>query len=364
LKQVKIGLVGLGGMAPVHLEQIRQIPGAAISAICDISGEKLAEWGDKLQIGSQSRYSQFEQLILDPEVDAVLSVTPNHMHYEINRFCLLNGKPFMAEKPFTRTFAEAQALLDISRTHPTACMVGFSYRYVPSFRMAREMIRSGKLGTIRHLSIQYLQQWGGPLFDIPMNWRWDRSVSGTGVLGDLGSHMVDAARFLVGEPLEISALMRNLIPQRKDPVTGEPVDVDIDDFAAFTAVLEGDVPAVFQTSRNAYGCGNGFEISVYGDLGSLHMDWDSGDFLTWTHENEEKSVVREKIAVPDRHKVKQMQDFVDLARGLVREETPALEDGYRNMLILEAVQRADTERRTVRIEELEAFAQGTGERIS
>jgi predicted dehydrogenase len=356
MKKVHIGLIGLGGMAHSHVEQLLKIEGAVVTAICDTDGNKVSEWGDRLQIGQQSRYTDYESLIIASEVDAVLSVTPNNLHYDINRLCLIHGKPVMAEKPFTRTYDEGKALLKLSETHTSACMVGFSYRYVPSFRLARDMIRNGKIGKVRHVFIQYLQQWGGPLYETDMNWRWDRSISGTGALADLGSHMIDAARFLIGEPLEITAIMSSFFTQRNDPITKKPIDVDIDDFAAFIAVLDQGIPAVFQTSRNAYGCGNQLEVSVYGDLGSLHMGCEYGDLLTWVHASEERNQVTEKILVPDRYRLKQMQDFVDLVRGMVRDETATLRDGYLNQRALEAVERAFLERKVILLDEIDMIS--------
>lgn len=352
MKEIRLGLIGLGGMAAVHAEQIEHITGAAITAVCDRDSVKVSEWASKLGIDKNSRYTEPEDLIKDPEVDAVLSITPNNVHYEIIRLCLLHGKPIMTEKPFTRTFEEAEELLELSVKHPTTCMVGFSYRYTPSFRMAREMIKDGRIGTVRHVFFQYLQQWGGPLFKTPMNWRMDKSVTGTGALGDLGSHMLDAARFLIGEPVEISSLMSSLITQREDPATGIPVDVDIDDFAAFVAVLDQGIPAVFQTSRNAFGSQNQFEISVYGDTGSLRMGWEYGNTLHYVHRNEEGNPVHEELAVPEQYHLKQMQDFVDLVRGTVREETATLRDGYLNQRALEAVVQAYMEKRTVEVAEI------------
>lgn len=361
MKSVRLGLIGLGGMASEHVRQIQRVDGAAVFAICDRDAGRLAEWGERLDIAQQARYTAYEQLIADPGVDAVISVTPNDVHYDIVRLCLEHGKPVLAEKPFTRTFAEAAALMKQYRNleNPPACMVGFSYRYVPSFRMARAMIREGKIGKVRHVAIHYLQEWGVPMVGTPMNWRWDPAVSGTGVLADLGSHMIDAARFLVGEPLEVSAMLRSLIQERTS-ADGAPVHVEIDDFAAFVAELEGGTAAVFQTSRNAYGCGNQLEVSVYGDLGSLHMGCEYGDTLTWVHMKEDRSKVREEIVVPDRYRLGQMQDFVDLVRGGGREETPTLHDGYVNQRMLEAVERAHRMRRTVAVAEIEAEAEQMG----
>jgi predicted dehydrogenase len=228
MKPVRLGLIGLGGMASVHAEHISKLEGVSIVAVCDNDAGKRADWGKRLGIGPDARHPEPEALIRSPDVDAVLSITPNHVHAEIIRLCLIHGKPVMTEKPFTRTFEEALALKELAETRDVPCMVGFSYRYVPSFRMARDLIRSGRIGAVRHVSVQYLQQWGSPLFETKMNWRMDRAITGTGVLGDLGSHMIDAARFLIGEPVQVSALLQSLITEREDPATGKPVPVDIE----------------------------------------------------------------------------------------------------------------------------------------
>ncbi|MBO9599409.1 MAG: Gfo/Idh/MocA family oxidoreductase [Cohnella sp.] len=359
LKQLRLGLIGLGGMANEHYKTLSQIEGAAITAVCDRDAARVTEWGDRLGLPASGRYDDPETLIREAGIDGVLSITPNNVHYDIIRLCMVHGVPIMTEKPFTRTFEEAEALLALGGEHKTPVMVGFSYRYTPSYRMAREMIRAGKIGTVRHVSIQYWQQWGGPLFETKMNWRLDPAITGTGTLGDLGSHMIDAARFLIGEPTRMASLLSNLIGEREDPATGKPVPVDIDDFAAFTALLDQDghaVPTTFQTSRNAYGSQNQFEITVFGDSGTLHMGWEFGDTLHWIHANGEGAQVREQIVVPARFKLKQMQDFVDLLRGTVREETATLIDGYLNQRALEAVVRSHETGAAVNVSEI-----GTGE---
>ncbi|MDQ6421014.1 Gfo/Idh/MocA family oxidoreductase [Paenibacillus sp. LHD-117] len=353
MKPIKIGWIGLGVMGSVHVEQLLKLEGVSIAAVCDRDADRVKEWGDKLRIAPSARYTDFESMIQSSDIDAVLAVTPNDSHYEIVRLCLIHGKTLMTEKPFTRTYEEAEKLLELSEAYPdSACMVGFSYRYVPSFRMSREMIKEGKLGPVRHVFIQYLQEWGGPLMNIPMNWRWDPAVTGTGVLADLGSHILDSARFLIGEPTEITGMMSSFINKRKDAASGDMVDVDIDDFASFTAVLEGGIPAVCHTSRNAFGCGNKLEVSVYGDYGALHMGCEFGETLVWVHQNENGDKVTEKIQVPERYKLKQMEDFADLVRGDVREETPRLLDGYLNQRALEAVERSFREKRAITVGEI------------
>jgi predicted dehydrogenase len=358
VQEIRVGLIGLGVMSSVHAAQIQLISGMRVAAVCDTDLSKVTECADRLGLAEAFRFTDFHDLIAHPEVDALLAATPNHIHFAVVEAALQAGKPLMAEKPFTRTYHEAKQLYALAQAKGADCFVGFSYRYVPSFRMAREWIGAGRLGKVRHISVQYLQEWGIPLFKTPMNWRWDRQITGTGVLHDLASHMVDATRFIVGEPTMVSGMLRNLIPERTT-VSGQKVSTDIDDFAAFTAVLEDGTPAVFQTSRNAYGCGNQLEVSIYGDLGSIHIGCERGDTLTWVHHHAEtNSRAKEEIRVPDTYKLEQLQDFSAYVRNGGQASTPTLRDGYRNQLALEAVVQSDRLGRAVSLSEVETNEEG------
>ncbi|BBH21298.1 oxidoreductase [Paenibacillus baekrokdamisoli] len=351
MKEIKIGLIGLGGMANVHLEQMAKLEGVHVTAICDSNAQAVEQAGDKLNIAQEHRYADYADLIADDEVDAILSITPNNVHYEIVKCCLLHKKPFMTEKPFTRTYEEALELFELYETDPIPSMVGFSYRYVPSFRYARDLIREGKLGAIRSVFVQYLQSWGVSMVGTPMNWRYQSSITGTGALADLGSHMVDAARFMIGEFTEVTAQMKTFISKRHDPATGSEGTVDVDDFTGFLATLEGDVAGVFQTSRNAYGSGNQLEVTIYGDLGTLSVSCERGNELTWIRPQAESGdpslSVTGRHQVPAPYAVTQMQDFADMLRGSVRDELPGLQDGYANQEVLEAIAQAASLKRTI-----------------
>lgn len=354
MKEIRIGLIGLGGIINMHVEQIEKNSDLSIVAVCDLDINKVNEWGERYNLKPDKRYTEHKQLIEDSEVDAIISATSNDAHYDIIKSCMLAEKPLMTEKPFTKTYSEAKRLLDISKRNQSDCFVGFSYRYVPSFRMAREWIRSGKIGQVRHVSVQYLQEWGVPLHETPMNWRWDPAITGTGVLHDLGTHMIDAARFLVAEPLQVRGLLKNLISERPAATGKDTVEVNIDDFAGFIAILEGEIPAVFQTSRNAFGSGNQLEVSIYGDLGTLHMGYEYGDTLIWIRQDEAiRSKIKEEVTVPENYKLIQMQDFVHFVRNGGSDSTPTLIDGYKNQLALEAIIQSDKQGRIIQLEDIE-----------
>src|SRR5699024_3690572 len=193
--------------ANAHRTMISELDQLVLGAICDVNEDLLREIGNEEEVSEEKRYTNMEDLITDSNVDVVISIVPNYLHAEVLKLCILNQKPIMAEKPFTLNWPEAQELADLYEKQPIPCMVGFSYRYVPSFRYAKRLLEEKRIGQIRHISVRYLQAFGAPLFNVPYAWRFNKAISGTGALGDLGAHMIDTARFLIGEFCSVSALM-------------------------------------------------------------------------------------------------------------------------------------------------------------
>jgi predicted dehydrogenase len=347
-KKFRIGLIGLGGMAQAHIRQAAETGRFAFVAASDVNAEALAKVGDQLGIAQDKRYADFVRLIEDPDVDVVVSVTPNHVHADVVRACLRANKPFMAEKPFTRVFEETVPLLELYDQQPVPCMIGFSYRYTPAFRYARELVHEGKLGAIRSFSLQYLQGWGAAQYNVPYVWRFNKDITGTGTLGDLGSHMIDMARFLFGEFEELSAQLHTIIPERPDPVTGNMVKIEVDDFASFQARMTGDVMGVFQTTRNAIGSGNQHEVSIFGDIGTLHASTLDPDQVVWIHE-EDGLLAKKTLEVPKRCKTSQWSDFLAMLEGSEPDGLPGLIDGYRNQEVLDAIIKASETKTVVRL---------------
>jgi predicted dehydrogenase len=354
--EFKVGLIGMGKRMRWFVRELRKINGIQIVAICDVIPEAVAAFGDELGIDPGKRYNDHTRLIQDEDVQVVISVTPNHVHGEIVRSCLLAQKPLITEKPFTRTFEEAVDLMRLfsaQEGNPALCMIGFTKRYFPGLRYAREMVRSGKLGTIRHASLKYFQGWGSAVYQTPINWRLQKEFTGTGTLADLGAHIIDAARFLFGEFVEVSGRMHTIVERRKDNKTGEMVPVEVDDFVSFEALLEGGAAGVFQSTRNALGEKDVIEIQIYGDEGTIYFRNSAMDELVWVRNNADgQDVIRETIAAPVGCRYGEVEDFFDRLRGLERDGFPGLVDGYLNQEVIEAIIRASAERRTVTIREV------------
>lgn len=219
--------------------------------------------------------------------------------------------------------------------------------------MAREMIRRGDIGKIHHISMQYLQTWGNEEADCPLVWRFRKEYAGTGVLGDLGSHMVDFATFLTGRRfIEVTAQAATLLPTRRG-IRGDGVgQVDVDDFCNFLADMEDGISASFQTTRVAYGRGNYQRFEIYGSCGALvyMLDADGGEVDTL-----EVCIGRamsetgsfKQVTIPEKYRTNQMRSFEDLLLGREDGCSATVQDGYENMCVLDAIERSFNTRQWV-----------------
>jgi predicted dehydrogenase len=234
--------------------------------------------------------TDWRRLIEREDVDLVDVCTPGDTHAEIAIAALEAGKHVLCEKPLANTVAEAEAMTRVAEAaaaRGVRSMVGFNYRRVPALALARRIVASGRLGTLRHVRAQYLQDWiVDPQF--PLVWRLRREVAGSGALGDIGAHIVDAAQYVTGETITgVSAVTETFVKQRpllsatsgglaatgsSEQGTGE---VTVDDAAIFTARLTGGLLGVFEATRFATGRKNAIRLEVNGSEGSVAFDFEA-----------------------------------------------------------------------------------------
>lgn len=225
------------------------------------------------QYGWADTATDWRDVVARDDVDVVDVCTPGHLHAEIALAALEAGKHVLVEKPLSNTVAESEVLVAAAARaaeRGVVAMTGFNYRRVPALALARQLIAEGRIGTVRQVRACYLQDW---LVDeeVPMTWRLRRDEAGSGVLGDLGSHVVDQLHHLLGEPVvSATGRMRTFVGERQGPGGREPVTVD----DAAWAVLETASGAVasLEVSRVAAGRKNGLVIEVFGSEGSLSFD--------------------------------------------------------------------------------------------
>jgi predicted dehydrogenase len=263
------------------------------------------------------------------------------------------GKHVICEKPLGRDAAESFNTWQRVAATGVKHMCAFNYRFVPAVRLARELIEAGEVGEIHHFRGRYLQEW---LVDpaSPATWRLTKETAGSGALGDLGTHVIDLARYLVGEVASVTGLLKTFVPQRGD------VTVDVDDAFEATVEFENGAVGTVEASRFASGRKNGFQWEINGSQGSLAFDlerpnelqvftpggrthgfrtvlvseadhpfwdmwWPAGHLIGWEH-----TFVHELA-----HLLTAIRDDADVAP-----HGATLEDGYRASEVAEAIVRS------------------------
>jgi predicted dehydrogenase len=202
--------------------------------------------------------TDWRDLIADPDVELLDNNGPNNLHAEPTIAAAEAGKHVFCEKPLGRTGDESYEMWQRVAATGVQHMTAFNYRFVPAVRLAREMLEAGELGDVLHFRGRYLQEWGTTTADA---WRFHKGEAGSGALGDLGAHVIDLARYLVGEIATVSASVATFMEGR-----------EVDD--AFEAVVEfeGRSLGTIEASRFAAGRKNAFSWEINGTKGSLAFD--------------------------------------------------------------------------------------------
>ncbi len=230
----------------------------SLKVICGRNEAAVAEAAG--QLGWHSYETDWRRLIERSDIDLIDVSTPGNLHAEISIAAARAGKHVLCEKPLGNTAEEARAMLEAAESAGVKHGVFFNYRKVPAVALAKELIDSGALGRIYHWRATYLQDWiADPNF--PMVWRLNKELAGTGAHGDLNAHLIDLARFLVGEITEVSGVMETFLKQRPEAAaTGAQSAaaeamgmVTVDDAALFLARFDNGALGSFEATRFALG---------------------------------------------------------------------------------------------------------------
>lgn len=353
MKKLKIGVIGLGGIANFHIEGILASGDAEVWSICDCNEEALLAKGEELNVPPQRRYVNHLDMLKDAELDAVTIGTPNSNHFRIAYDAIKHRKPFALEKPIALDAKEAAILRQALADQPLPHMVCFSYRYKSAVRYAKQLIGQGALGKINHVYSQYLQSWG-IREDIPLVWRFRKDLSGSGALGDLGSHILDLTRVLIGKTVRVLADAGTIVKER-ELLSGEGKgEVDVDDFCHVLARFADGASSSMSISRFAYGRGNYQQIEIYGTEGALVYNLEEEDTIHVKLDGDQQF---RKVDIPATFAANQMQSFFDLLRGKGDGFDATIEDGYINQVTLDSIVQSFTEERWIAIKE-EAIING------
>jgi predicted dehydrogenase len=314
------------------------------------------------ELGWAHAETDWRELLHRDDVQIIDICTPGDSHAEIAVAALQAGKHVLCEKPLANSVAEAEAMTAAARAaaaRGVRSMVAFNYRRVPAIALARELVAAGRLGEIRHVRAQYLQDW---LVDPehPLVWRLQRDKAGSGALGDLGAHIVDLAQFVAGERVTgVSALTETFVGERPLPDGTGTGAVTVDDAALFIGRLEGGALASFEATRFASGRKNSLRLEMNGTLGSLSFDFESLNELHF-HDHalppEEAGFRRVLVTEPghpyagawwppghglgyEHTFTHEVRDFL-MAIAAGTDPAPSFADGLRVQRVLEAVERS------------------------
>jgi predicted dehydrogenase len=275
--QVGVGMLGYAFMGKAHSNAYKKIPYMmypppavpVLAAICGRNEDAVAEAAKRY--GYAKYYTDWRDMLKDESVDLFDNGAPNNMHAEPSIAAAQAGKHVFCEKPLGRNPAESKAMWEAAEKAGVKHMVAFNYRFVPAIRQARELIESGALGRIYHYRAVYLQEWIMAHHATPMIWRLNKAEAGAGAIGDLGAHIIDLGRFLVGEIESVGAMMRTFIPERPQG-DGSMAKVDVDDAFVTTVGFANGAIGTLEATRFAAGRKNHEVIEINGEKGSIVFD--------------------------------------------------------------------------------------------
>ncbi|GAA3714722.1 Gfo/Idh/MocA family oxidoreductase [Streptomyces tremellae] len=372
-----VGMVGYAFMGAAHSQGWRTVGHVfdlplrpRLAAVCGRDPAAVRDAAARL--GWAAAETDWRVLIARDDIDLVDVCTPGDSHAEIAIAALEAGKHVLCEKPLANSVAEAEQMVraaEAARARGQLAMVGFNYRRVPAVAHARTLIEQGRLGTLRHVRVTYLQDWlADP--DFPLTWRLRREYAGSGALGDLGAHIVDLVQYLAGEPIAgVSALSETFVKERPVPTGpsqglsgsggGALGPVTVDDAALFTGRLASGALASFEATRFAAGRKNALKLELNGSEGSLAFDLERLNELSF-HDHTERAVSAgfRRILVtepehpylaawwPPGHALGYEHTFVHQARDLVEavargeQPAPSFADGLQVQRVLAAVEQS------------------------
>ncbi len=339
--------------------------------------------------GWQHASTNWREAIADPEIQLVDITAQNHMHREMALAALEAGKHVACEKPLAASLDDARKMRDAARKFKKSkTSVWWSYRRTPAVALAYQLARAGKIGRIYHVRGYYLQDWAGP--DVPLIWRFDKKIAGSGSHGDLGAHIIDMARFITGEEItEINgAITETFVKERTLPSVGsaggiaggakgggKKGKVEVDDATLFLCRFSGGAVGSIEATRFSTGYQNKNGVEIHGEKGAVSFNFEDMNHLSY-FDNTAPAKTRgwTKIMVthapdhpyahawwPDAHIIGYEHTFINQAADLMMNlagNTPTIPlsdfaDAFETQRVLEAVMISAAEKRPVKLSEVQ-----------
>jgi predicted dehydrogenase len=353
VQPIGVGMLGYAFMGKAHSNAYKTLaymtwPPPLMPQLVAIAGRNEEAVSEAARRYGFAEYvTDWKALVGDDRIQLFDNSGPNNLHAEPTIAAAEAGKHVICEKPLGRDAAESYETWQRVHAAGVKHMCAFNYRFVPAVRLAHQIISSGELGDVQHFRSSYLQEWGTTEGDI---WRFQKDLAGSGSLGDLGAHVIDLARYLVGEITDVSAMTQTFIEGR-----------DVDDAVESTVRFESGAVGTIEASRFCPGRKNAFTWEINGSKGSLAFDLERLNELQYSEGTAGFRTVLVSEADhpfwehwwPQGHMIGWEHSFVHEIHHLltaIRDDTDVaphgatLEDGYRAAEICDAMLRSAEQR--------------------
>jgi predicted dehydrogenase len=268
---IGVGMLGYAFMGKAHAHAYRSVahmtwPPPLVPELVAIAGRDEAAVAEAARgYGFATHVTDWRELIADERIELFDNNGPNALHAEPTIAAAEAGKHVLCEKPLGRDGAESREICERVALTGVVHMCAFNFRFVPAIRLARELLEAGELGEVHHVRARYLQSWGADTA-AHRAWRFDAAQAGSGALGDLGSHIIDLVRYLVGEIRTVSGAVSTF---RDAPGLAEG---GVDDAFAAAIEVEGGALGTLEATRFATGRINAMQLEINGSRGAIAFD--------------------------------------------------------------------------------------------
>jgi predicted dehydrogenase len=339
-RTVGIGLVGVGWMGRVHGASYRRVPDhypdcdgrARLVIAADEDEERARRAVD--EIGFRERTVDWRDVVAHPEVEAISITAPNALHKEVAVAAAAAGKHVWIEKPVGRVPLETAEIAAAIEGAGVRSTVGFNYRQAPAVQHARRLVVSGALGAVDHFRSQWVAGYAASPRGA-LTWRFRRDAAGLGILGDLGSHAVDLAQYLLGSIVSVTARTQTVVAARPLPTgagthfalveDGDLAPVENEDVVWSIVQFECGVSGTLEASRVAVGPQARYSFEVHGSRGAIAWDFERMNELAVFLPLENADAGYARVVMGPQH-----EPFGRFQPG------PGLSMGYNDLKVIEA----------------------------
>ncbi|WP_149475325.1 Gfo/Idh/MocA family protein [Oceanobacillus polygoni] len=381
-KQVRVGMIGYKFMGKAHSNAYRNLPfffdSKVVPIMQSISGRDEAGVKEAAQkMGWASYETDWRELIERDDIDVIDIVTPNSTHFEMAIAAAEAGKHVICEKPLAMNVDQAKRMYNAVQKNGVIHMICHNYRFAPAVQFAKKLIEQGRIGKIRHIRGTYLQD---AYLDpkSPITWRARKEITGSGVLGDIGSHSLDLARFLVGEFQEVVGMTETFVNQRPVETNShieqvenmQMEDVTVEDSAVIIARFENGAIGTFEATKLAGGNLNGNRFEINGEKGSIRWDLENLNNLEVYFADDEPGLRGYRtinctetyhpyanVYWPVGHIIGYEHTFINLLSDFMNgiyegiSPKPNFEDGLRNQIVLDSIEKSVLQKSWVSVSE-------------